>query len=176
MKMLKRFLICCLAVATVTAHAQEGPQGPPEELKRLDWMLGEWTGTFNWVFPGMEGSAPTTFKNEREGNFVKSSTVITMGEMTFTETAYYGWDPAKKRYSGWTFTNFAPMPRVEHSIKFTDTLVAFESEPWDVGMPDGPVVSRATLQHRTGDEIYLLIEFKTGETWTKAAEGIFKKK
>lgn len=169
--------LCALALllSLFGSLLSQGMPERPAELKKLEWMLGEWTGKWTWHIPGMEGEMTMTLKNEYEGHFIKKTSVMTMEGMTSKEACYMGWDASKRRFSCWTFTDFAPTPRIEHATMDGDKLI-FISEPWDVGMPEGPIVSRATLTKKSDKEIVFLVEFKQGENWTKAADGSFKKK
>lgn len=155
------------------AFAQEAAPGPAPELKQLEWQLGNWEGTFKWTMPGMEGDAKMTFTTAWEGNFLKTSSVMEMAGMKFNEVSYMGWDPLKKEYISWTFTNFAAMPRIERG-KLDGNKLVLVSDPWDTGM--GQMISRGTTIKKSNKEASFTIEFKNGEKWDKAAEGTFKKK
>jgi len=147
---------------------------PPEEIRKLGWMVGEWNGKWKWLMEGMEGDVVMTLKNEFEGQFLKTTSSMDMMGAKFNEVGFIGWDSSKKRYSSWTFTNFAPLPRIEHG-SFEGNKFVFISEPWTV-TPEETVVSRATLTKTSDNEISFLLEFKQDEKWEKVAEGTFKKK
>ncbi len=169
-----RTMIAAVAILFMAGAADsQGPMEPPTELKKLDWMVGEWSGKVDWTYM-MEAEVPYTVKCEWEGQFLKHTSKMDMMGMMFTETAYYGWDAASKKYRGWTFTNFSPDPRLEAGTLTGDTLV-MTSEPWNTGEGE-LVVGRATITKKGADELHFLLEFKEGETWTKGGEGTFKKK
>lgn len=173
MRLKKLSLVLGFAWAGAIALGQ-GMPAPPKELRKLDWMLGNWSGNVKWTMPGMSGDAIMKFKGSMEGMFQKQISDTTMQGQTTTEVGYIGYDPKKKAFTSWTFTNFAPTPRVEHIMVGTGKLV-FLSEPWDVGMPGGPTHSRATLTRRGASRVDFVLEFRQGKKWSKVASGSFTK-
>lgn len=164
-----------LLFAIVSAAALSGAQDmtPPKELKKLDWMLGTWSGKMKWTMPGMGGDAEMKFTATMEGMFQKQVSTMTMDGQETLEVSYLGYDPKKKVYTCWTFTNFAPTPRVDR-ITMSGNKTVFISQPWEVGMPGGPTTSRATLI-RSGNKISMTLEFMMGKKWSKVASGSFSK-
>ena len=55
-------------------------------------------------------------------------------------------------------------------------VITFISEPWNVGMPGGPTVSRATITKKSNDEYTFVLEFKNGDKWDKVGDGSAKRK
>jgi hypothetical protein len=169
----RQLLVVGLAVFGL-GIAQEPQMAPAPELKKLEWFLGEWNGKVKWSMPGMDATEETmSFKNEWEGQFIKSSSVMSMSGTKMTEVGYIGWNPKTKKYDNYTFTNFAPTPRIEHGELDGDKMT-FTSDPWDV--METPVVGRATVTRKSPTELAFLLEFKMGDAWQKVAEGAFKKK
>ncbi len=167
---IRTMLTAVLACIAGAALAQE--MGPPAELKKLDWFMGDWSGTIKWTFPGMAGEGVMSFSNVWEGQFMKNSSSMDMNGQKSTEVGFLGWNAKTKQYDSWTFTSFAPTPRVEHGTLTGDKIV-FLSEPWDVmGMA---MESRAAVSKKGAAEIYFLLEFKMEGAWTKAGEGTFKR-
>lgn len=145
----------------------------PPELKELDFIVGEWSGKVKYTMEGQAMEGAMTWKVEKDGPFLKQTSITEMGGMKMTETAYVGWDAKKKKYSCHTFTNFSPIPRVEWG-EVKDGKAVFVSEPWDAGMPGGPVVGRGTAV-RQGSDILFTLEFKNGEKWEKVGESLLKR-
>lgn len=164
------FAVMFLMTALVSAQMPE----PSAEVKALDWMLGEWSGTVKWTMMGTETDAQMSWKGEREGLFLKRTTLTEMMGMKMTEACYSGWDDKKKKYWTHIYTNFAPGPRMEDGELKGDVFVSV-SEPWDTGSGSGPTTGRATFTKK-GADIHYTLEFKEGEKWEKVAEGTFKKK
>ncbi len=167
-------VLMLMSVGAVYA-AQEPVMAPPPELKKMQFMVGEWTGKMKWTMAGVPAeSSDMPFKVEWAGQFLKTSSTMTMAGMSMVETGYIGWDAKRKDYTSWTFSNFAPMPRIEHG-KFEGDKFISVSEPWDTGMGE-PTVGRATTTKVTDIMISFLLEFKEGDKWNKVAEGTFTKK
>lgn len=174
MKIKGALAAAALAICGIAAAQNMGPS--PEVQKLYKYMSGEWTGKVKWMMPGMpEESTEMPFKVTMEGNFIKSANTMDMGGMSMTETTYMGWDPVKKRYTSWTFTNFGAMPRVEHGNFEGDSKFVSVSEPWDIGMGE-PIVGKATMTRKGDNEMMFVLEFKQGDKWMKVAEGTFKRK
>lgn len=160
--------------ASSWAVAQE-PVQPAAELKKHDFYIGKWSGTIEWTMPGMEGKQEMTMVYSWEGPFMKATSEMTSTGQKVLETGYMYWDAAKKRFTMNTYTNFAATPRIEHGNEEGNKLVMI-SEPWDIGMPTGALVSRSTLTKKSSTEVDFVLEFKMGDTFTKVASATFKKK
>jgi hypothetical protein len=166
-------IIVSLAVAGATAAFSQEPPTISAELKALEWQIGTWEGTVKWSMPGMEGDSKMTMKSEWEGLFMKQTSTTEMQGMKMLEVGYLGYDPDKKKYSFHTFTSFAPTPRIEWGT-VEGTKAVFVSDPWNVM---GQVTSsRATVVKKGDSEMAFTLEFKQGNSWSKVAEGTFKKK
>ena len=172
---MKKRLMTLLAVCgfAVCAVAQQGPT-PPAELEKLAYMLGDWEGTFSWTMPGMEGDMKMQLKCEMDGMFLRQTSKMDMQGAVATESAFFGWNAAESRWDVWTFTNFAPTPRIEHGT-LEGSVLTVTSEPWAVeGM--GEVVSRSTISKASDSEVSFKLEFKQGDQWMEVAHGLLKKK
>src|SRR5436309_2929865 len=111
------FVLLTLVLAS-SAYAQMGPPTPAPELKKLDFMAGDWTteGTF---IPGPPGTPPSKFSTTShaawmEGNFflVENSDSNLEGMGKSKELVVMGWDPDQKVY---TYRNFTSMGQSELS-------------------------------------------------------------
>ncbi|HMS54764.1 MAG TPA: hypothetical protein PKA27_05140 [Fimbriimonadaceae bacterium] len=162
-----------MVVASV-AGSQE-PVQPAAELKKHDFYIGKWSGTIEWTMPGMEGKQEMTMVYSWEGPFMKATSEMTSNGQKILETGYMYWDAAKKQFTMNTYTNFAATPRIEHGKEEGNKLVMI-SEPWDIGMPTGALVSRSTLTKKSNSEVDFVLEFKMGDAFTKVAGATFKKK
>ena len=118
------FLVCSiiLAATAVSVSAQMGPPAPAPELKKLDFMAGNWTseGTMN-PGPGMPGGK-FTFTSHAEwmdGNyFLVEHSDMDLGPMgKGKELAILGYDPDKKVY---TYRAFNSMGEAEDSTGTVD--------------------------------------------------------
>lgn len=170
-----RAVICFVCAASMATALSQGPATePPAELKKLSWYIGEWSGKVKWSMPGTPlTEEDMSFKNEWDGQFIKSTSVMSMSGQKMTETSFTGWNPKTKKYFAYTFTNFAPTPRVEHGEVDGDKFV-FTSEPWEVGGME--MVGRALVAKKSDTEVGFVLEFKLGDKFEKVAEGTFRKK
>lgn len=173
--MTRWILAATLLLVTVFAHAQAPSMEPPAELKKLDWMIGEWSGNVKMSMEGMDMEGVMTYSLSWSGQFIKGISVWDVQGMKMTEDMYMGWDPQKGKYSSYTFTNFAPTPRIEWGESKGDTTV-WMSEPWITSPGQPATLSRVTLTKVSGSEMKFLLEFKAGDQWQKIGDAVFKKK
>ena len=170
--------ILIFAAASIVAQACFGQTpdfAPSAEMKKLDFMVGEWTSVSTW---SMEGMAPTkvttSVKIAWDGQFLRQTTLSDYeGQFKMTETAMLGYDPAKKQYFSSAYTNVSPMPRTEHGT-FDGTVMLMTSDPWEV-MGDA-TTGRATLTKVSNDEMKFKLEFKMGDKWVPVTEGSYIRK
>lgn len=160
-------------VLGASAFAQVPDLNPPKQITDLSWSVGEWSGTMHWDMQGQQSDGPTTLVIDMEGQFLRQKSTQEVMGMAMTETAYMGWNEKDKRYDCWSFTNFAPTPRLEHGTVNGNTWV-MESEPWDV--MGQLTTGRSTVTKVSDTEMKMVLEFKMGDTWTKVSEGTLKKK
>lgn len=163
-----------LAAMPVVAFANAQQADVPAELKAMSFMVGTWKGKVTWSMPGMDpATEESTIVNTWSGQFLKSESKMNVGGMEMVETTYIGWDPEKKKYSSHAFTNIAATPRIEWGVAKDANTFVFESEPWDV--MGQKTVGRGTMAKVSDTEIKFMLEFKTGDSWMKVAEGTYKK-
>jgi len=118
-------VLCAAALAIIilaSLHAQTGPPAPAPELKKLDFLSGDWTaeGTVN-PGPGMPGGkfSETTHADLMEGDFflVENSGIDFPGMGKMHELAVLGYDPDRKVY---TYKAFNSMGEAEDSTGTAD--------------------------------------------------------
>ena len=148
---------------------------PPAEMQGFGWMVGEWMDEGTWTMEGMDPmKVATSFKAEWDGQFLKQSAVNDFsGFMKMTETMMLGYDAAKKQYVSYSFTNMAPVPRVERGTMNGQTLT-MTSDPWEV-MGEAHV-SRATMTKVNNDELKMKLEFQVEGKWTTVMDTTYKRK
>lgn len=103
-------LFCVVLIATTALQAQMGPREPAPELKKLDFLAGDWTaeGTMT-MNPGSPATkwTMTTHADWMEGNFFlvehSDGDLGPMGKIK--ELAVMGYDPDKKVYTYHAFNN-----------------------------------------------------------------------
>ncbi|MCH7905381.1 MAG: DUF1579 family protein [Armatimonadetes bacterium] len=169
--MRKTLLIVSAVFAASLCMAQPNTE-PSDEIKKFDWMVGEWVSSSVWNIDGMEMPVETKVLAVWDGQFLRHTTVSDFGMMEMTETMMFGYDAKNKWYFSSAYTNMAPMPRVEYGRLVGSTLVMI-SDPWEI-MGDVSV-SRATIVKVSDDEYTFTLEFKEGGSWTLINESTFKR-
>jgi Protein of unknown function (DUF1579) len=115
-------IFCVILMTTAALQAQMGPPTPAPELKKLDFMTGDWSGEGTMSpGPGMPGGKWTmkTHAEWMEGNFfLVENSDMDLGPMgKAKEVAYLGYDPDKKVY---TYRAFSSMGEAEDSTGTVD--------------------------------------------------------
>ncbi len=170
---MKRLLALLLPFVAACALAQDVAVVVPKQIEDLKWQIGEWQGTVKMTVEGMDMDMVSTLKISQKDNVLVYDGMHEAMGSKMTELGYLWWDEAKKRYSMFTLASFGEVPRMEHGTLTGNTLV-MTSEPWPI---QGQVMeSRAHLIKVGNDEIKFIIDFKEGDKWTKAGEGVYKRK
>jgi len=171
-------LIFCVMLFTAAAlQAQMGPPTPAPELKKLDFLAGDWTaeGTVN-PGPGMPGGKFTesTHAEWMEGNFflIEHSNADMAGMGKFKEYAVLGYDTDKRLY---TYTAFNSMGQAESA---TGTL---DGDTWtwtsDEHMGGQTMKGRFTMKVTSPTSYAMKYELsQDGTNWMTGMEGKATKK
>lgn len=169
---MKRMLLMVLAsLVSSFCFGQLPDMAPPAEVKKFDWMIGEWAGKATFTMPEMAPmDVAMTLKCEWDGQFLKQAVVNDFGIVKMTETFYLGYNAASSIYTSWAFTNFAPTPRIERGTMSGDTLIMI-SDPWTAGGETH--VSRSTMTKVDANSMKLKLEFKDGDKWVMAMDATF---
>ncbi len=152
-----------LVAATTLLLSQEGENYP--HLKRVEWVVGSWTGHGN--APGF-GAFEDEFVLEwtYDKNFIKSTYIMKSGgKVIWTDTGFLGWDGEKKRIVGINFGMDGTIGWGRELESEKDTLVV-------EGRTAGPVVKeefRAVFRKTGEDTMTVSCEFKKngkyGNSW-----------
>lgn len=172
--MRKILLVAAASIVSAFCFGQVPEFAPAAELKKFDWLVGDWESSAKWTMTGMDPmDVKSTIKAEWDGQFLKQvGTSDFAGFMKMTETMMLGYDPDKQEYTSWAFTNFAPTPRFEHGKLQGDTLVMV-CDAW-AAMGD-VTSSRATITKVNNNEFKLKLEFKEGDKWTVVTDSVYKR-
>jgi hypothetical protein len=171
------FLLLAI-VAVNSAYAQMGPPTPAPELKKLDFMAGDWTteGTF---IPGPPGTPPSKFTSTSHGEWMEGNFFLVVtgdssmeGMGKYHEMAVIGYDSDKKSY---TYTNFNSVGQNEAS---TGTV---EGDTWtwlgDVNYGGMTFKGRMTMKVVSPTSYTIKYELsQDGTTWFPSMEGKATKK
>ena len=169
-----RLALFGIALCAATASFAQLSTEPPAELKKLDYLIGSWTGEGDFAVSGLELKVKVETTTSWDGQFIKQVSKMDFGMMVTTETMYIGWDPKKSEYTAYAFTNSAPTPRIERGKLGEDGKLVMTSDPWEI--MGQAVASRATSWKKSDSEAGFILEMKMGEEWTKASEVTMKRK
>ncbi len=116
-------VIFMLLILATTAYAQMGPPTPAPELKKLDFMVGDWSveGT---LIAGPPGTLPTKFSSKDHGEWLDGNFFLVIHSDVNTEAmgkskdlAVLGYDTNKKVY---TYTHYSSMGQTSTSTATVD--------------------------------------------------------
>lgn len=170
-------LFCVILMTTAAMQAQMGPPTPAPELKKLDFMVGNWSaeGTMT-MGPGTPTSKWTTNTHAEwmQGNFfLVENSDMDLGPMgKGKEVAYLGYDPERKMY---TYRAFNSMGEAEDSTGNVDG----DTWTWtsDEHMNGMTMKGRFTMKVLSPTSYTMKFELsQDGTTWTTAMEGKATKK
>ena len=170
-------IFCVMLITAAALQAQMGPQTPAPELKKLDFLTGDWTaeGTVN-PGPGMPGGKFTesTHSQWMEGNFflIEHSDADMAGMGKFKEYAVMGYDKEKKVY---TYTAFNSMGEAENATGTVDG----DTWTWtsDEHMGGMTMKGRFTMKVTSPTSYTMKYELsQDGTNWMTAMEGKATKK
>jgi hypothetical protein len=174
MRKLGLLLLCtCAAAASI---AQDVPElGPSAELKKLDWMVGDWkAANTDFTVMGQAMKMDATMSVSWEGMFMKAQTQqeFDVG-VIFTELMMMGYDADSKKYKSSAYTNFSPEPRVgEGELK--GSVLSIDNKPWR--SPGGTSESRIKFTKKSDDKITFKLELKIEDgEWEDATEFDFER-
>lgn len=171
------FLFALFAFLAVASAYPQMPT-PAPELKKLDFMAGDWTteGTF---VPGPPGTPPSQFTTTShlewmDGNFFlvahSNSDLEGMGKMS--DMAVMGYDPDRKVY---TNTYFSSMGQNETSTGTVDG----DTWTWTGDSSYGGMTFKGRMTMKVLSPTAYTMKFEIspdGSTWSTAMEGKATKK
>jgi hypothetical protein len=169
------FLVLLVASSV---YGQMRPPTPAPELKKLDFMAGDWTteGTF---VPGPPGTPPAKFSTTShaawmEGNFflVENSESTLEGMGKNKELVVLGYDPDRRVY---TYTNFNSMGQNETSTGTVDG----DTWTWTGDEHFGGMTFKGRVIMKVLSPKSYTIKFELspdGANWMQAMEGKASKK
>jgi hypothetical protein len=169
---MKKIVVLGLAL---TVWSVAGAQvKPAPEMKELAPMIGTWTGDVDLILNGKKHmSGPVIVKHEwvLDGLYMQTTLEQKLPVGMVRGVTFTSYDPNEKRFKAWAFTNEGgpPGPRIEFG-KAEGPAFVVETGP---GAPFA-YRQRMTLQ-KDGSQLFLM-EFKMGEQYVKAAEGVLRKK
>ncbi len=170
---MRKLLLFLVALGVAAPALAQLPTEPPAEMKKQEWMLGNWSGVGTMTMHGTEMPYTYTVKCDWFGQFMRSVSVMDFGAIKMEETSYMTWDEKASQYTNYAFTNMGPTPRIEHG-KEQDGKLVMTSDPWNVMGETS--ISRGWMEKVDDTHAKFTLEFKNGEKWEKATESTFTKK
>ena len=172
--MKRTILITVLALFAVAAYAQQ-----PAEMKKLDWLVGDWSGEA-WIQmgPKKEGGFQTERVQKKLGGDIividglgkRKNEDGTAGDVVHEAFGVISWDATKKvyRFDAWTAR--------EGYVAAWMTVGDDRSATWGFDTPSGGKV-RYTIKPTANGEWNEIGEFsRDGNTYMKFFEMTLKKK
>ncbi len=171
-------LFVLIAILAGSAYAQMGPPTPAPELKKLDFLAGDWTteGTF---VPGPPGTPPSKFTATdhtewMDGNFflVSNSDANLEGMGKVKGLVIMGYDPDQKVY---TYRSFNSMGQSEYSTGKVDG----DTWTWTGDEHYGGMTMKGRVTMKVTSPTSYTIKFELsmdGNEWFPAMDGKATKK
>lgn len=128
-------ILACLVLTASTLPAQDPGMAPPDELKRLEPLLGSWTGKgMAYMGPDAPGSEWTsTHKVQKimNGHFLMEEMTIEMSmgpdqSATLAFVSFMGWDAEKETYTIHSISNMGKIERSEVHWIDDKTMVSMQ--------------------------------------------------
>jgi len=177
------FAVLMLALPAMADHHEKagemamGPMGPPEELKELAYMEGEWDVAMKFRMgpdtPWMETTGTTTYKHVLDGGAIHATFQADMMGMPMTGHQIYTYDREQNRYESIWIDSMAC--RTSHSAGQLegDTLVL---KGTDLHM--GKEYEVKMIQTRKSDDMFTFTMKMNmdGENWFTGMEMTYTKK
>ncbi len=163
-----------LAIAVLLAlpAAAQDATPPPQPLKELSWLVGAWNGSGEWPTLGVI-SEKVTYTWVLGGAFLRGDTEVRKDQkVIWTDFSLVGWDPEKKKLTGWGFGQDGGASRAWQAGE-----PAKDSWTWEgvrVGA-EGPVEFRATMTRTGPDAMTMKLESKKDGAWAPMGSMDYKR-
>jgi hypothetical protein len=162
MKIVALMLFAC---AAVLAFGQQSTAPPADPLSSLSFMQGDWVGKQNFDTqggPAMVGDATDRIQIGIAGKYLCEMLSTTLPGRKPTDTRHFiSYDKASRKYTAWWFNDTST-----HPTDLTGDLVGNKLVLLSDPAGAGPVM-RATYESPSPQKLVLLLEMKTGDSWTK---------
>jgi len=132
-------------IKSVTEVDLETPPTHYEQLKQLDWMIGD------WIDKGENISIESTCKWDKYKNFITQSFKVSIqGRDQFEGRQIIGWDAAKNKIRSWTFDSDGGFAEGEWTRKGDQWMVTASST-----LPDGRKGSATNIYRSVDHNSYV---------------------
>jgi hypothetical protein len=167
--MTKILWIALLGISSVAALAQAPASGQRDEMKKLDWLVGQWNGT-GWMQLGPQGRKEFTITETVQGKLDGLVLVIEGngkskedGRAVHTALAFVSYDEGAKTFRWRAFTAEG---------RQTDTVakVGANTLEWGLEIPDRGRMRYTIKLNEKGEWFEVGEMTQDGETWRKFFE------
>lgn len=139
-------------------------------LKNLDFLIGTWVGTQNFV-DGQKGDVTLTVKKAVNGRYLQEDLTSKVGSRPPAETLHLiGFDPAASKFKAWWYNDTSNAP-----TEFTGTAGDMKFELENSPAPGRPKL-KASYDASKKDELTYTLEMSMGEGWQKLFTTIYHRK
>jgi len=149
------------AIASLAAAQAGHTNGPPDEMKSLSFLEGNWTGKQNFNNPTgpMVGQLKVTVHSFAAGRFIEELSSTTLPGRKPTEVHHFiSYDPATKTFHAWWFNDTSNKP-MELEGALTGNQLVLQNHPTN---PNAPVL-RATYDKVSDKAINYKLEMKQAD-------------
>lgn len=178
--MKKLLVLATLVCSFVSAQAQMHTPVPPE-MKKLNMMVGTWTGKMKANFMGqtMDLDCTSVYKMDLNGRYLvidetmKGEGMNMMGHMMLT------YDAKKSMWVGHWFDSEGPEAMPMSGKASNSNVITMTSEPFDMEEAGGKMMMRATWtikDEKTCDFKLEMKSMKADAKWESMMEGTYHKK
>jgi len=170
-----KFLVCFLfAVSGALAFGQQQDVQPADELNKLSFMQGDWTGKQDFNTdggPAMVGDATDRIVLGIANKYLCEALSTTLPGRKPTDTRHFiSYDRQTQKYTAWWFNDTS-----YHPTQLTGELAGNKLVLMSDSSSPGPVL-RATYENPSADKLTFLLEMKSGENWTRLFLTTYSKK
>jgi len=150
----------------------------PDEVQKLDFLVGTWTGKETYHMGPQESSSDVTINCTKElnGRFIHSMEKMNMMGMDASGMSMITYNPDEKTYKGWWFDSMSASA-MEVTGNFEGEKLVLVSKPMTgPGMPQ-PTAMRASWAPKDATHVSFTLEQQVqGSTdWTNVISGEYTK-
>ncbi|MEA2553150.1 MAG: hypothetical protein QOJ65_1326 [Fimbriimonadaceae bacterium] len=146
---------------------------PTEELNKVDFLLGDWTGEESMM--GQKSTSKTHSEWALGGRYVRTNVTYQMGPAAPPVEGMHmlTYDPDKKVYTAWWYDSAAPNVMSMKGNFEGDKLVLISDPTPMPNMPDA--IFRSTWWKKGDKGLGFTLDIKEGDKWITMVDGDYKK-
>ncbi len=180
MKKLFLLIAACLIIMPMASMAQEEmpPMGPPEEMKALAFLVGEWEADMEWLMDTTQGWVPSkgtcTYSYILDGAVMQMDFRSEMMGMPFNGFAFETYDRENKKWQSTWMDNMGARITLMTGTRANNGSVFFGNEKYLGEAYD----MRMSTSNETEKSFEWIMEqsWDGGKTWKETGRASYKKK